>query len=244
MINNVFGVTAWLLSVLVVGLPSLLVPVAHANDTHAQLELAVQEFLLQELATAERTTTLVPPYSQATVSMTLPPAGLPCDNPQLSLPNRQQRFLGRVSVAATCAENPQLVRYLQANIELIGEVVVARQDIATGQLITAELLTTEQMDLSRASQQSVYAVSELIGQVSRRQIRSGQPMQSHMVHQPPVIQRGQIVVIRAEGNGFSVSREGEALENGAIGESIRIRVGQREIIHARVTGPGQARVQL
>ena len=65
------------------------------------------------------------------------------------------------------------MRYLQANIELIGEVVVARQDIATGQLITAELLTTEQMDLSRASQQSVYAVSELIGQVSRRQIRSG-----------------------------------------------------------------------
>ena len=106
MINKAFGVTAWLLSVLLVGLPSLLVPVAHANDTHAQLELAVQEFLLQELATAERTTTLVPPYSQATVSMTLPPAGLPCDNPQLSLPNRQQRFLGRVSVAATCGGEP------------------------------------------------------------------------------------------------------------------------------------------
>ena len=95
MINKAFGVNSLAaFRCSLVGLPSLLVPVAHANDTHAQLELAVQEFLLQELATAERTTTLVPPYSQATVSMTLPPAGLPCDNPQLSLPNRQQRFLG------------------------------------------------------------------------------------------------------------------------------------------------------
>lgn len=244
MINKALTVAVWLISGLIFALPHTPASADQARSEHAQLELAVQEFLLQELAVAERSTTLVPPYSEARVSLTLPPAGLPCNDPDLSLPSRQQRFVGRISVAASCAENPQLVRYLQATIELIGDVVVARQDIAAGQLISAELLTTERMDLARASQQSVYVASEILGQVSRRQIRAGQPVQSHMVHQPPVIQRGQTVVIRAVGNGFSVSREGEALENGAIGDEIRIRVGQREIIHARISGPGQARVQL
>lgn len=214
-------------------------------EEKTNLEHAVQIFLHNELE--QRRTNgdeSVPQFESADIQLVLPPAGLPCDNPVLSLPNRQQRFAGRISLAAHCPDNPQLVRYLQANIELMGYVVVATQDIPVGMSLTAEQVTVKLVDLSRATAQSVFNEHEVVGQTSRRMIRAGQPIHMNMVHQPPVVNRGDKMVISAQGNGFAVSREGEAIDAGVVGDNIRIRVGQREVIEARVTAPGQARVNL
>lgn len=212
---------------------------------NANLEHAVQIFLLNELEHRRaRGDESVPQFESADIRLVLPPAGLSCDNPDLSLPNRQQRFAGRISVAANCPDNPQLVRYLQANIELMGYVVVAAQDIPAGASLAAEQVTLQLVDLSRATAQSVFNEHEVVGQTSRRMIRAGQPIQLNMVHQPPIVNRGDKIVISAQGNGFAVSREGEAMDSGTVGDEIRIRVGQREVIEARITAPGQARVNI
>ncbi|MCH8501028.1 MAG: flagellar basal body P-ring formation chaperone FlgA [Aliidiomarina sp.] len=214
-------------------------------EKNADLERAVQIFLHNELerrrASGDES---IPQYESADIQLVLPPAGLPCDDPNLSLPSRPQRFAGRISVAANCPDNPNLVRYLQANIELMGYVVVAAQDIPAGVPLTAEQVTLQLVDLSRATTQSVFAEQVVVGQTSRRMIRAGQPIHENMIHQPPVVNRGDKMVISAQGNGFAVSREGEAMDAGAIGDEIRIRVGQREVIQARVTAPGHARVNL
>lgn len=219
--------------------------VKKSPEEKTNLELAVQIFLHNELEQRRaRGDESVPQFESADIRLVLPPAGLSCDNPDLSLPNRQQRFAGRISVAANCPDNPQLVRYLQANIELMGYVVVAAQDIPAGVSLAAEQVTVKLVDLSRATAQSVFNQHEVLGQTSRRMIRAGQPIHMNMVHQPPVVNRGDKMVIRAQGNGFAVSREGEAIDAGAVGDHIRIRVGQREVIEARITAPGQAQIIL
>lgn len=62
----------------------------------------------------------------------------------------------------------------------------------------------------------------------------------------PVVERGEAVSIAVQGRGFTVSRQGEALESGAIGEWIRVRpVGdKRNTIRARVIQPGQVGLDL
>lgn len=56
-----------------------------------------------------------------------------------------------------------------------------------------------------------------------------------------VVERGQVIGIVIEGRGFSVAQQGEALENGAIGQWIRVRPeGQREALRARIETPGRA----
>lgn len=62
----------------------------------------------------------------------------------------------------------------------------------------------------------------------------------------PVIARGEAVSIDLQGNGFTVSRQGEALEAGAVGEWIRVRpLGtKRDAIRARVIRPGQVGIDL
>lgn len=65
----------------------------------------------------------------------------------------------------------------------------------------------------------------------------------------PAIARGEAVTVAVEGEGFSISRSGEALEAGPIGAWIRVRTsdnaGQRaEPLRAQVVRPGLVRVPL
>lgn len=60
------------------------------------------------------------------------------------------------------------------------------------------------------------------------------------------IARGEVVAIAIHGRGFTVSRQGEALENGAVGQWIRVRPtgDKRDPVRARVIEPGKVGLDL
>ena len=62
----------------------------------------------------------------------------------------------------------------------------------------------------------------------------------------PVVARGEAVAIAIQGRGFTVSRQGEALDAGAVGEWIRVRPAgdKRDPIRARVVQPGKVALDL
>lgn len=62
----------------------------------------------------------------------------------------------------------------------------------------------------------------------------------------PVISRGDNVTIAVSGRGFTLSRQGQALEAGAVGEWIRVRpVGKRlDPINVQVLRPGTVGMKL
>ncbi|MCY1669999.1 flagella basal body P-ring formation protein FlgA [Novosphingobium sp. SL115] len=56
---------------------------------------------------------------------------------------------------------------------------------------------------------------------------------------PPAVARGEAVTIAVEGDGFSVSQAGEAMEPGALGQWIRVRTSVKAVpIRARISRPG------
>ncbi len=74
-------------------------------------------------------------------------------------------------------------------------------------------------------------------------VRLAQPQQSLAATQP-VIRRGDAVTITLNAPGLSISRSGEALENGAVGEWVRVRVGKDEERRAQVLRPGAVGMKL
>jgi flagella basal body P-ring formation protein FlgA len=56
----------------------------------------------------------------------------------------------------------------------------------------------------------------------------------------PVIKRGDVVTVTVKARGFSVSQEGQAMEAGAVGDWIRIKVGKDKEMQAQVLRPGAA----
>ncbi|PKG53950.1 flagellar basal body P-ring formation chaperone FlgA [Halomonas sp. MES3-P3E] len=161
-----------------------------------------------------------------------------CIQPEPFLPNANQAPLGRVSVGVRCGENGRQVRYLQAQIDVIGSYVVAARDIERGTLITSNMLSERGGNLGDLSAQALTAEEDIIGKITQRPIRTGSAFLAHYLQAPDLVERGQRVTVVAQGSAFRVSREGEALENGALGEQVRVRFGSREIMTARVTDRG------
>ncbi|WP_249979041.1 flagellar basal body P-ring formation chaperone FlgA [Vreelandella olivaria] len=201
---------------------------AQAND-QALVE-AVHQFLYQESQAVGQ---------EVLIDISPPSPHLPtCIEPEPFFPNANQSPIGRVSVGVRCGENRRQVRYIQAQIDIIGSYMVASRDINRGTVITSDMLSQREGNLGDLAAQALTSQEEIIGMVAQRPIRSGSTFQAHFLQAPHLVERGQRVTVIAEGAGFRVSREGEALENGAQGERIRVRFDTREIVSARVTGQG------
>lgn len=201
---------------------------AQANDD--QLLQQVHHFLYQETQALGE---------EVVIDIRPPSPHLPeCVQPEPFLPNATQSPLGRVSVGVRCGEEGRQVRYLQAQIDVIGHYPVAASDIARGTLITSSMLAEREGNLGDLSAQAMTNAEDIVGNIAQRPIRSGSAFLAHYLKAPNLVERGQRVTVIAEGTAFQVSREGEALESGALGEQIRVRFGSREILTARVVDQG------
>lgn len=202
----------------------------HAHANNQLLMDTVQQFLYQESQSLGQ---------EVMIDISPPSAHLPeCIAPEPFFPNANQSPIGRISVGVRCGENRRQVRYIQAQIDIIGSYAVAGQDIDRGTLITSDMLTSREGNLGDLAAQALTDQDDIIGMVAQRPIRSGSTFQSHYLQAPQVVKRGQRVTVIAEGTGFRVSREGEALSDGAQGERIRVRFDTRELVTARVIGQG------
>lgn len=76
------------------------------------------------------------------------------------------------------------------------------------------------------------------GQVEAGARAAGSPL-------PPAIARGQVLTIMLQGRGFSITQQAEALEEGRVGQWIRVRPeGSREEVRARVDSPVRVTIPL
>ncbi|GGW21602.1 hypothetical protein GCM10007157_08940 [Vreelandella hamiltonii] len=213
-----------LLALIVIALPHG----AQARDL--SLEESVHMFLYQHTQALGQ---------EAVITVTPPSPHLPaCVQPDPFLANTAQPPVGRVSVGVRCGTDGRQVRYMQAQVDVVGSYVVALRDIERGTLITADMLSQRDGNLSNLAPQTLTDQTDIIGKVAQRPIRSGSSFQAHFLQAPHLVERGQRVTVIAQGSGFRVSREGEAMANGARGDIIRVRFGSREIATARVIDQG------
>ena len=213
---------------ILISLFSLLITNAQANDD--ELIQRVHQFLYEETQALGE---------EVVIDLRPPSPHLPvCIQPEPFLPNANQAPLGRVSVGVRCGEGNRQVRYLQAQIDVIGSYVVASMDIERGTLITSAMLSERGGNLGELSAQALTDEREIVGKIAQRTIRNGSTFLTQYLKAPHLVERGQRVTVIAQGSSFRVSREGEAIENGALGERIRVRFDSREIMTARVTDQG------
>ncbi|MCX2795887.1 flagella basal body P-ring formation protein FlgA [Microbulbifer thermotolerans] len=170
------------------------------------------------------------------------PARLPhCENPRPFLPGKGQQLRGLVTVGVRCGADGR-VRYLQAKISIIGDYWVSARRIEAGTRIDADMLRRTRGDLSNLPRGAVLEREQIVGQIASRPLNAGTVLQEQQLKPVPLVLRRQPVTVEARGQGFRIAREGIALEEGALGEKIRVRLADRRQIFAVVSGPGQAQV--
>ena len=177
------------------------------------------------------------------VSVTLrnPGGALPgCDQPVLSVPG-SARLWGNLSVQAQCGAER---RYLQVSVAVTGSYVVAAQPIVRGSALTAQSVTLKRGRLDQLPPRALLNVNQARDAVSLRDVAPGQPIQLSMLRQSWRVKAGQKVMVIASGDGFSASGEGQALNNAAVAQNARVRMGSGQVVSGTVGEDGNIQINL
>src|SRR5690348_10312927 len=147
---------------------------------------------------------------------------------------------GRVTVGVRCGDGQ--TRYLQARVTAIGQYWVAARDIPVGTLVTASMLEARSGDLATLPRLAVLDENAAVGRMATRTLARGSVIQGSQLQAPALIQRNRTVSVEAVGQGFRVVRQGEALQDGALGDTVRVRMSNRSILTGVVAGDGVVKV--
>ena len=96
----------------------------------------------------------------------------------------------------------------------------------------------EQVDLSVRGQHKnvVTRKEDIIGRMTASTLASGAVMTAYMLKEVPAVKVGAPVSVLLENNGFELRVKGRALDDGSIGDTIRVqtRLESRKVIYAEV----------
>jgi flagella basal body P-ring formation protein FlgA len=134
-------------------------------------------------------------------------------------------------------------RSIRVDLEAFAEVAVATESLRRGEILDSSQVELVYQDISRIKD-PVFNIEDISGKRLKRSLRNGEPLQRQQIEVPPVIHRGERVVIEAHGPGLVLSAVGEAKQDGHIGESIRvINSGSRKEVLCLVVASGLVRVR-
>ncbi|MBP2170938.1 flagella basal body P-ring formation protein FlgA [Erwinia toletana] len=163
-----------------------------------------------------------------------------CETPQFSLPGNS-RLWGNISVAANCGQER---RYLQVQVQVTGDYVVAARQITRGSAVSAADLTIKRGRLDTLPSRAVVDPLEATDAITVRDILPGQPITLSMVRQPWRVKAGQNVMVIAQGDGFNASGEGRAMNNATAAQAVRVRMGNGQIVSGKVDADGNILISL
>ena len=165
---------------------------------------------------------------------------LACDEPAFNTPGNS-RLWGNITVLAQCGNAKQ---YLQVSVQAIGEYVVAAAPIVRGSPIEAQNVTLMRGRLDQLPPRTMLTLAQAEDAISLRDVAIGQPIQLSMVRQSWRVKAGQKVVVIAQGEGFSINSEGQALNNASVAQSARVRMPSGQVVSGQVNTDGNILINL
>lgn len=154
------------------------------------------------------------------------------------------RTQGNVTVGVRCAGSAPWSIYVPAKVQVYDRVIVAARPMSRGTLLRAGDVELTELDVTSLASGYLTTPDEALGKTLRRNVQLGAAIGPGLIELPKVIRRGERVQILARTGGMEVRMGGEALEDGAEGELIRVRNrSSRRSVEGVVTGPGTVEVR-
>lgn len=152
-----------------------------------------------------------------------------CDKLQMFLPNGSRAW-GKTSVGVKCTAPQTWTIYVQANVEVMADYLIAATPLAQGQIISEQDLAKAQGDLARLPPGVFTDAAQAVGRLVYVPLSAGTVLRQEMLRILPVVQQGQKVVLNTTGKGFMVTAEGTALANAIEGQRVRVKVGNGQVV--------------
>jgi flagellar basal body P-ring formation protein FlgA len=140
------------------------------------------------------------------------------------LPPRHMRSLGTVPLSVVFDVDGRFQKTIRATarVEALAPVVVAARPIGRLKPISTDDLKMEKMNLAELPTGVMTDADDIIGKRARRNIHAGDILRPDLIEMPPLVKRGDMVVIVAESEGIKVTATGEVKSDGLRGEQVKV----------------------
>ncbi len=160
-----------------------------------------------------------------------------CDGELEGFSPHGDRGVGNLTVGVRCTGTQPWTVYVTARVDTEVEVLVAAQPLRRGERIRPGSLTLETRSLSSLNRPYETEADRLMGMEVRRSLRRGDLISQTALAQPQLVHRGRTVTLRAGNGTVAVTGRGKALENGSMGDIVRVESGSSgRVIEGRVVG--------
>jgi len=148
----------------------------------------------------------------------------PCGNVEPYLPPGS-RLWGRTRVGLRCLDGVSRWNVsLPVTVNAFGNAWVIKGAVAAGAMLTEEDVVETEVNWAEEASPVLRNRALWVGQIATRALTTGQTLRQGMVKPAQVFQAGAQVRVVAQGAGFQISSDAQALSAGVVGQVARVRM--------------------
>ncbi len=168
----------------------------------------------------------------------------PCAKVEAYLPTGS-RLWGKTRVGLRCTDG--VARWnvsMPATVKAFGPAWVVRGHVPVGMVLTQADVVEAEVDWAEEVNPVVQDPAAWLGQVTTRLLTTGQTLRQGMVKPAQVFQAGAQVRVVAQGVGFQISGDAQALTAGVVGQPARVRMDNGRIASGTVLDVRTVKIDL
>lgn len=169
----------------------------------------------------------------------------PSDKLSLFIPH-DQTIINTSTIGINCNHQPNDWKiYIPVKIKILTNVVVTKHSLARNHVISANDLQTIKMDIKKLRYGYFSQAKPIMGKVTKRTLRPGHVISPNHLQLQKLIRRGDAVTITAINQAIKVSMKGVAIENGRLGDVIRVKnLSSAKVIDAKIVSRQQVEIKI
>jgi flagella basal body P-ring formation protein FlgA len=168
----------------------------------------------------------------------------PCEQIEPYLPPRT-RLWGRSRIGLRCLRGPSRWNvYLPVTVRVFGPALVATRALPVGSVIAPGDLAQAEVDLAEDASNALRDAEIAVGRTLARAIDAGRSLRQAHLQPRQWFAAGETVQVVAQGDGFAVSGEAQALTPGIEGRPARVRTDRGRVLSGYPAGQRRLDVNL
>ncbi|MBV2162643.1 MAG: flagellar basal body P-ring formation chaperone FlgA [Comamonas sp.] len=167
----------------------------------------------------------------------------PCNQVDAYLP-AGSKLWGRTRIGLRCVEQgarPWNV-FLPVTVQAWGPGWVLATNVNSGETLDASSAVQAEVDWAADLSPILVNPGDWIGQTATRNLMARQVLRQSMVRPAAVFQKGATVKLLSRGAGFVVTSSGKAVTGAGVGETVKVRMDNGQLVSGTVNAQGDVEV--
>lgn len=168
----------------------------------------------------------------------------PCGNMEAYLPVGSKLW-GKTRVSVRCVDGMSRWNVsLPVTVSAWGKAWVVRNQLPVGTVLTENDVIEAEVNWAEESSPVLQEPAAWLGYMVSRPLTTGQTLRANMVRPAQVFQAGSQVKVVAQGPGFQIASDGQALTPGIIGQVARVRMDSGRVASGIVLDIRTVKIEL